>query len=110
MVDWCNLFLASNIDTDKKYLKRNKKNDRVNKETITNLSDIANTSSNCSANVAIDNQSSVRFTKKEYFDCLLPLHIESLFMILYGSAKVSHILSSMNLGKSDGPNSNPRSC
>ena len=38
----------------------------VNKETITNLSGIANAFNNCFAKVAIDIQSFNRFSKKKY--------------------------------------------
>ena len=44
----------------------------VNNETITNPSDIANAFNNYFANVAIDIQSSIRLSKKKYYDYLPP--------------------------------------
>ena len=55
--------------------------------------------------VAIDIQSSIRFSKKKY-DYLLPLNIESFFITPTDSTEVSNI-SSLNQDKSDGPNSIP---
>ena len=48
----------------------------VNNETITNLSDIADDFNNYFAEFAMDIQPSIRFSKKKYFDHLLPLNIE----------------------------------
>ena len=76
----------------------------VNNETITNPSNIANTFSNYIAKVAIDIQLSNRFSKKKYFDYLLPLNIESFFITPTDSTEVSNI-SSLNQDKSDAPNS-----
>ena len=79
----------------------------VNKETITSPSDIANGFNNCFAKVAIDIQSYIRFSKKKYYDYLLPLDIESTFITATDSTKVSNIISSVNQDKSYGPNSIP---
>ena len=49
----------------------------ANNETITNPSDIANSFNNYFAKVALDIQSSIRFSKKKYYDYLPPLDIES---------------------------------
>ena len=46
----------------------------VNIETVTNPSDIANAFNNYFAKVAIDIQSSIRFCKKKYFNCLPTLY------------------------------------
>ena len=79
----------------------------VNNETITNPSDIANAFNNYFATVAIDIQSSIRFSKKKYYDYLPPLNIELFFLTPTDSTDVSSIISSLNQNKSDGPNSIP---
>ena len=76
----------------------------VNNETITNPSDITDAFNNYFTKVAIDIQSSIRFSKKKYYDYLPPLNIES-FVTLTDSAEVSNIISSLNQDKSDGPKS-----
>ena len=78
----------------------------VNNETITNPSDIANAFNNYFAKVAINIQSSIRFSKKKY-DYLPPLNIESFFLTPTDSTEVSNIIFSLNQSKSDGPNSIP---
>ena len=75
----------------------------VNSETITT----ANAFNNYFAKVAIDVQSSIRFSKKKYYDYLLPLNVESLFITPTDSNEVSNIISSLNQKKSDRPNSIP---
>ena len=79
----------------------------VNNETITNPTGIANAFNNHFAKAAIDIQSSIRFSKKKYYDYLPPLNIESFFITLTDSAEVSNIISSLNQDKSNGPNSIP---
>ena len=79
----------------------------VNNETITNPSDIANAFNNYFAKVAINIQSSIRFSKKKYYDYLPPLNIESFFLTPTDSTEVSNIIFSLNQNKSDGPNSIP---
>ena len=79
----------------------------VNNETITNPSDIANAFNNYFAKVAIDIQSSIRFSKKKYYDYIPPLNIESFFLTPTGSTEVSNIIFSLNQNKSDGPTSIP---
>ena len=64
----------------------------VNKETITNPSDIVNAFNNYFAKVPIDIQSSIRFSRKKYY--LPPLNIESFFINPTESAEVSNIMSS----------------
>ena len=97
----------------KKIISSNKSNHifstaiTVNNETITNPSDIANVFNNYFAKVAIDIQSSIRFSKKKYYDYLMPLNIESFFITPTDSTEVSNIISSLNQNKSDGPNSIP---
>ena len=79
----------------------------VNNETITNPSDIANAFNNYFAKVAINIQSSIRFSKKKYYDYLPLLNIESFFLTPPDSTEVSNIIFSLNQNKSDGPNSIP---
>ena len=79
----------------------------VNNETITNLSDVANALSYYFGKVAIDIQSSIRLSKKNYFNYLPPLNIESFFITPTDSTEVSIFISSLNQDKSDGPNSIP---
>ena len=79
----------------------------VNNETITNQSDIANAFNNYFAKGAINNQSSIRFSKKKCYDYLRPLNIESSFLTPTDSNEVSNIIFSLNQNKSDGPNSIP---
>ena len=79
----------------------------VNNETITNPYDIANAFNNYFANVATDIQSSIRSSKKKYYDYLLPLYKESFFLTQTDSTEVSNIIFSLNQNKSDGPNSVP---
>ena len=76
----------------------------VNNETVTNPSDIANVFNNYFAKVAIDIQSSIRFSKKKY-DYLLPLNIESFFITPTDSTEFSDIFLSQD--NNDGPNSIP---
>ena len=78
----------------------------VNNETVTNPCDIANAFNNYFAKVAIDIQSSSRFSKKKY-DYLPPLNTESFFLTPTDSTEVSNIISSLNQNKSDGPNNIP---
>ena len=79
----------------------------VNNETFTNPSDIAKPCNNYFAKVATDIESSIRFSKKKYYDYLLPLNIESFFLTPTDSTEVSNIISSLKQNKSDGPNSIP---
>ena len=79
----------------------------VNNETIINPSDIANAFNNCFAKVAINIESSIRFSKKKYYDYLPPLNLESFFLTPTDSTEVSSIIFSFNQNKSDGPNSIP---
>ena len=79
----------------------------ANNETITNPSDITNAINNYFAKVAINIQSSIRFSKKKYYDYLPPLNIESFFLTPTDSTEVSNIIFSLNQNKSDGPNSIP---
>ena len=79
----------------------------VNNETITNPSDIANAFNNYFAKVAINIQSSIRFSKKKYYHYLPPLNIESFYLTPTDSTEVSNIIFSLNQNKSDGPNSIP---
>ena len=79
---------------------------KVNKETITNPSDIANAFNNIFAKVAIDIQSSIRFPNKRY-DYLPPLNIEQFFITSTDSTQVSNFISSLNQDKSDCTNSIP---
>ena len=77
----------------------------INNETITNPSGIANAFNKCFAKVAINIQSSIRFSKKKYFDYLPPLNIKSFFITPTDSTEVFDIILSLNQDKSDGPNS-----
>ena len=78
----------------------------VNNKTTTNPSDIANAFNNCFAKVAIDIKSSIRFSKKKYYDYPPPLNIiESFFLTPADSTEVSNIIFSLNQNKSDGPSS-----
>ena len=65
---------------------------------------IANAFNNYFAKVAINIQSSIRFSKKQYYDYLPPLNIESFFLTPTDSTEVSNIIFSLNQNKSDGPN------
>ena len=67
---------------------------RVNNETNTNPSDIANAFYNYFAKVAIDIQSSIRFSKKKYYDYILPLNIESFFLTPTDITEISNIIFS----------------
>ena len=79
----------------------------VNNETITNPSNIANVFNNYFVKVAIGIQSSIRFSKKKYYDYLPPINMESLFLTSTDSIEVYNIIFSLNQNKSDGPNSIP---
>ena len=79
----------------------------VHNETITNPSDIANAFNNYFAKVAINIQSSIRFSKKKYYDYLPPLNIELFFLTPADKTEVSNIIFSLNQNKSDEPNSIP---
>ena len=56
----------------------------LNNETISNPSDIAKAFNNYFAKVAVDIQSSIRFSKKKNFDYIPPPNIESFFITLTG--------------------------
>ena len=71
----------------------------VNNETITNPSDIANAFNNYFAEVTIDIQSSIIFSKKKYNDYLPPLNTESFIITPTGSTEVSKFISSLNQKK-----------
>ena len=79
----------------------------VDNETITNPSDTTNAFNNYFAKVVIDIQSSIRFSKKKFYDYLPPLNIESFFLTPTDSIEVSNIIFSLNQNKSDGANSIP---
>ena len=79
----------------------------VNNETNTKPSDIANAFNNSFVKVAIDIQSSIRFSQKKYYNYVPPLNIESFFLTPTDSTEVSNIIFSLNQNKSDGPNSIP---
>ena len=79
----------------------------VSNKTINNPSDIANAFNNYFAKVAVDIQSSIRFSKKKYYDYLPPLNIGSFFITPTDSTEVSNIISSLNQDKSEGPNTIP---
>ena len=58
----------------------------------------------------VDIQSAIRFFKRNYFDYLPPLNIESFLITPTNSTEISNIISSLNLEKSDGhikPTGNP---
>ena len=79
----------------------------MNNETITNPSDVSNGFNNYWLQLLLtDVQSSIRFSKKIYFDYLPPLNIESFIITLNNCTEVSNI-STLNQDKSDIPNSNP---
>ena len=79
----------------------------VNNETITNPTDIANAFNNYFAKVAIDIQSSIRFSNKKYYNYFPPLNIESFSKTPTDSTEVSNIISFLNQDKNDGSNSIP---
>ena len=64
-------------------------------ETITNPSDIRNAFNNYFAKVAIDIQSSIRFSNQKY-NYLPPVNIESSFITSTDSTEVSKVISSLN--------------
>ena len=86
----------------KKIISSNKSNHvfptaiTINNETATNPSDIANALNNYFAKVAIDIQSSIRFSKNKYYDYLPSLNIEPFFITPTDSTEVSNIISSLN--------------
>ena len=75
----------------------------IDNETITNPSDIANFN-NCFAKIAIDIQSFISLPKKQYFDYLPHLNVESFCITPTNSTEVFNIISSLNQDKSAGPN------
>ena len=79
----------------------------VNNKTSTNPTDIANAFNNYFAKNAIYIQSSIRFSKKTYYDKLPLLNIESFFITPTDSTKFPKIISYLNQDKSDGSNSIP---
>ena len=79
----------------------------ADEETINYPSDIANAFNNYFAKVAIDVQSSIRFSKKKHNDYFQPLNIESFLITPTDSTEFSDIISSLNQDKSDRPNSIP---
>ena len=77
----------------------------VDKETINYPSATANAFNNYFAKVAIDIQSSIRFSKKKCYDYLPPLNIEAFFITSTDDTDFSNVISSLDQGKNDGPNS-----
>ena len=75
--------------------------------TITNAPEIANAFSKCFTKVAIDIQSSIRFSNRKYSDYLPTLNIESFFITPTDSTEISNIVSLLNQDMSDRPNSIP---
>ena len=67
----------------------------INKETISNLSDIANTFNNFFAKVAIDIRSSIRYFMKKYYE-----YFSSIFITPTDSTEVSNIILCLNQDKS----------
>ena len=78
----------------------------VNNEAITKT-EIANAFNNYFAKVATDIQSFIRFSRKNFYDYLPPLNMESFFITPTDSTEVSNFISSLNQDKSDGLNSIP---
>ena len=63
-----------------------------NNKTVTNPFEIANSSNNYFSNNALDIQSSIKYSAKEFHEFLSPLNIKSFFLLPTGKNEISFVL------------------
>ena len=63
-----------------------------NNKTVTNPFEIANSSNNYLSNNALDIQSSIKYSAKEFHEFLFPLNIKSFFLLPTGKNEISSVL------------------
>ena len=78
-----------------------------NTKTVTSPFEIANAINNYFSNVALNIQSSIKYSAKEFHELLLPLIINSFFLSPTDKNEIISIISALDSQKASGPNSIP---
>ena len=78
-----------------------------NNKTVTSPFEISNAFSNYFSNIALDIQSSIKYSAKEFHEFLPPLSIKSFFLSPTDRNEIISIISALDSQKASGPNSIP---
>ena len=78
-----------------------------NNKTVTSPFEIANAFNNYFSNIALDIQSSIKYSAKEFHEFLPPLSIKSFFLSPTDKNEIISIISALDSQKTSGPNSIP---
>ena len=78
-----------------------------NNKTVASLFEIKNAFNNYFSNIALDIQSSINYSAKDFHEFLPPLNIESFFLSPNDKSEIISIISALVSQKSSGPNSIP---
>ena len=78
-----------------------------NNETVTSPFEITNAFNNYFSNIALDIQSSIKYSAKEFHEFLPPLSIKSFFLTLTDKNEIISIISALDSQKVSGPNTIP---
>ena len=78
-----------------------------NNKTVTSPFEIANTFNNYFSNIALDIQSSIKYSAKELHEFLPPLSIKPFFLSLTDENEIISIISALDSQKAPGPSSIP---
>ena len=78
-----------------------------NNKTVTSPFEIANAFNNYFSNIALDIQSSIKYSAKEFHEFLPPLSIKSFFLSPTDKNEIISIISALDYQKVSGPNSIP---
>ena len=78
-----------------------------NNKTVTSPFEIANAFNNYFSNIALDIQSSIKYSAKEFHEFLPPLSIKSFFLSPTDKNEIISIISALDSQKASGPNSIP---
>ena len=78
-----------------------------NNKTVTSPFETANTFNSYFSNIALDIQSSSKYSAKEFHDFLSPLNIKSFFLSPTDKNEIISIISALDSQKVSGPNSIP---
>ena len=76
-------------------------------KTVTSPFEIANVFNNYFSNIALDIQSSIKYSAKEFHEFLPPLSIKSFFLSPTDKNEIISIISALDSQKASGPNSIP---
>ena len=76
-----------------------------NNKTVTSPFEIANAFNNYFSNIALDIQSSIKYSAKEFHEFLPPLSIKSFFLSPTDKNEIISIISALDSQKALGPNS-----